>query len=128
VHYDCVSAYTKPAEPITPRWLEEFHDFADKINHSLNLVVTERPVTLDVSRPNLDMPQVSYLERYDGRSATVFVELTELNKEKWDNALRFARVVLMQFAEKKPVSAVTRTPTLRIKQTRQKTRRPKREK
>lgn len=116
VHYDSVSAYLKPAEPLTHLWLSEFHDFADEINQSLNLVVTDRAVTLDVSRPNVSMPQVSYLERYGGRSVTVFVELRELSEKQWEKLLRFARVILMQFAEGNAPSGVKRVSTLSIKQ------------
>jgi hypothetical protein len=100
VHYDWVSSYVKPAKPLTASWLDEFHDFADRIDASLNLIVTDQAMAFDVVRPDPSIPQVSYLERFDGDSITVFVELGNLADEQWQAPLEFARDLLIRFAQK----------------------------
>jgi hypothetical protein len=61
----------KPPEPLKENWLDEFHDFADRIEASPNLIVTNQPIAFDVVRPDPSIPQVSYLERFEGDSITV---------------------------------------------------------
>jgi hypothetical protein len=90
----------KPAKPLTASWLDEFHDFADRIDASLNLIVTDQAMAFDVVRPDPSIPQVSYLERFDGDSITVFVELGNLADEQWQAPLEFARDLLIRFAQK----------------------------
>jgi hypothetical protein len=100
VHYDWVSSYVKPPKPLTSAWLGEFHDFADKIEASLNLIVTDQPVAVEVIRPDPAVPQVSYMERFKGRSVTVFVEIGNLADDQWKVPLRLARDLLTGFAQK----------------------------
>lgn len=100
VHYDWASSYVKPPKPLTASWLSEFHDFADKIEQPLNLIVTDQPVAVEVIRPDPAVPQVSYMERFKGRSVTVFVEIGNLADDQWNVPLRLARDVLTRFAQK----------------------------
>jgi hypothetical protein len=99
VHFDWVSSYVKPAKPLMASWLNEFHDFADRIDASLNLIVTDQAIAFDVVRLDPSIPQVSYLERLHGDSITVFVELGNLADEQWDAPLKFARDLLIRFAQ-----------------------------
>lgn len=70
--------------------------FADRIEASLNLIVTDQPMAFDVVRPDPPIPQVSYVERFEDDSITVFVELGNLADEQWQAPLKFARNLLIR--------------------------------
>ena len=99
IQYDCVSAYGKSREPLTTGWLSELHDFADKIDHPFNLIVTNCPVSVVVIRPNKSFPQVSYMQRSRGRSFTAFVELFNVPDDQWDAVLKAARRLLTELIQ-----------------------------
>ena len=52
-----------------------------------------------VVRPPAVNPQVSYLERVEDSSVTVFVELGNLAAAQWEPPLKYARELLIGFAQ-----------------------------
>jgi hypothetical protein len=70
------------------------------ISHSSADKPFVRRLAKRLEQAGYSVPQVSYVERFEGNLITAFVELGNLADEQWQAPLKFDRDVLTRFAEK----------------------------
>jgi hypothetical protein len=102
VFFEIVSNHVEVPEPLDEEWWRDFRGSMDDIPERLFLVVTDRPITFEVVRPDNAFPAVSYREFRNGRSKpyayAVLVDCSVLPREQWPLGIDRSRSTLMDLA------------------------------